>query len=208
MQNEHAAITRRLSDPDFQASLVSKCIALALGSSALLTVSLVHDIYVWTHPPTPKYFVIDGRKAREVTALDNPVVDDSQLLEWATRAALAPYNVNYNDYPQQLSAAGRKFSKRGWNSFATSLLETKNFEKMKSGMLLCYAQAQRAAIISEVTNVSGALAYRIQFPIVQTCRNSNYDNTQNLLIKALVVRTNADDRPDGLEIDELVAVRQ
>lgn len=208
MQNEHAATTRRLSDPDFQASLVSKAIALALGSSLLSTVLIVHDVYVWTHPPTPKYFVIDGRKTREVTALDSPVVDDAQLLEWSTRAALAPYNINYNDYPQQLSAASRRFSKRGWNSFASSMMDTKNFDTMKRAMLLCYAQAQRAAIISEVTTVAGALAYRIQVPIVQTCQNNNANITQNLMIKALVARTNAEDRPDGLEIDELVAVRQ
>jgi len=208
MQNEHAAINRRLSDPDFQALLLSRAIGLALGSSLMATAFVVHDVYLWTHPPTPKYFVIDGRKAREMTALDTPIVDDAQLLDWSTRAALAPYNINYNDYPQQLSAASRRFSKRGWNSFATSVMDTKNFETMKRSMLLCYAQAQRAAVISDVATISGSLAYRIQVPIVQTCQNSNQNITQNLVIKALVTRTNAEDRPDGLEIDELVAVRQ
>lgn len=207
MQNTHAATSRRLSDPDFQASLVSKCIALATGASLLAATLVVHDIYAWTHPPTPKYFVIDGRKAREVTALDSPVVDDAQLLDWATRAMLAPYNVNYNDYPQQLSAATRKFTLRGWNSYAVSLTETKNFETMKRGRLLCFAQGQKAAVISEVTHVGAALAYRIELPIVQTCENSNQSNTQRLTIKALVVRTNEEDRPDGLAIDELVAIR-
>lgn len=156
MQNEHAAINRRLSDPDFQASLLSRSIGLALGLSLLTTVFIAHDVYLWTHPPTPKYFVIDGRKTREVTALDTPIVDDAQLLDWSTRAALAPYNINYNDYPQQLSAASRKFSKRGWNSFATSVMDTKNFDTMKRSMLLCYAQAQRAAVISEVATIAGA----------------------------------------------------
>lgn len=208
MQNDHAAITRRLSDPGFQASLVNKCLALAIGSSFLLTGFVIHDLYLWTHPPTPKYFIIDGKTARVVTALDSPVVDDLQMLDWATRSVLAPYNVNYNDYPEQLSKATRKFSVRGWNSFANSLMDTKNFETMKRARLLCYAQGQRAAIISEVTTVDGALAYRVELPIVQTCQNSNQASTQNLIIKALVVRTNAEDRPDGLMIDELVAVRQ
>lgn len=208
MQNTHAAITRRLSDPDFQGSLVARCIALTIGSSILSTVLIVHDVYVWAHPPTPKYFVIDGRKTREVAPLDSPVVDDAQLLDWSSRAALAPYNINYNDYPQQLSAASRKFTRRGWNSFAASLIETKNFDEMKRSMLLCYAQAQRAAIISEVTMVQGALAYRVEAPIIQTCQNGNKTITQNLIIKALVVRTNDEDRPDGLAIDQLVASRQ
>ena len=52
---------------------------------------------------------------------------------------------------------------------------------------------------------AGALAYEIQVPIVQTCENVNQTSTNNLMITALVVRTNSDDHPDGLAIDQLVA---
>ncbi|MGH9677364.1 MAG: DotI/IcmL/TraM family protein [Candidatus Acidiferrum sp.] len=52
----------------------------------------------------------------------------------------------------------------------------------------------------------GALAYRIQVPIVQTCQNGNEANTQQLVLTALVVRANAEDHPEGLAIDQLVAV--
>jgi intracellular multiplication protein IcmL len=56
--------------------------------------------------------------------------------------------------------------------------------------------------------VQGALAYRIQVPIVQTCENVNQTSTNNLLVTALVIRTNGDDHPDGLAIDQLVAAPQ
>ena len=46
MRNHHAAVTRRLSDPDFQGSLVNKCLALSLGMGVLLGISLIHDAYV------------------------------------------------------------------------------------------------------------------------------------------------------------------
>ena len=50
MRNHHAAVTRRLSDPDFQAALVNRCLALTLGIGVLLGISLIHDAYVWMNP--------------------------------------------------------------------------------------------------------------------------------------------------------------
>ncbi|HUZ64407.1 MAG TPA: DotI/IcmL/TraM family protein [Acetobacteraceae bacterium] len=206
MQNQHAAVMRRLSDPDFQASLVNRCIALALGVSALLVAFVAHDAYVWTHPPAPRYFFIDGKHPpRPVTALGSPIVDDTELLDWTVKAVLAAYNVNYHDYPEQLTAAGRRFTPHGWSTFATSYIKGGNFAEMKHAMLLCYAQAQRAAIIRQTSIVDGALAYQIQFPLVQTCQNTNQQSTQNMVMTALVVRTNSNDHPDGLAVDQLVA---
>jgi intracellular multiplication protein IcmL len=56
--------------------------------------------------------------------------------------------------------------------------------------------------------VNGALAYRVQAPIVQTCQNTNEANTQRMMLTAVVMRTNAEDHRDGLVIDQLVAVAQ
>jgi intracellular multiplication protein IcmL len=207
MQNDRAAIMRKLSDPEFQASLVNKCIALVLAMGAMIIVFVIHDIYIWANPPTPRYFYIDGKNPpRPAVALTSPIVDDPQLLDWTVRAILAAYNVNYHDYPEQLNTASRKFSLNGWNSFAQSYIKGGNYDVMKKAMLLCFAQAQRAAVISEATVVRGALAYRIQVPIVQTCENTQQQSTQNLMMMALVVRTDAEDHPDGLVIDQLVAV--
>jgi len=206
MQNKSAAVARRLSDPDFQALLVSRCIALTIGLSIFSGLLLLHDLYVWTHPPAPKYFFVDGKNPpRSVRGLDSPIVDDAQLLEWTVQAILAVYNVNYHDYPQQLNTAGRRFTGNGWSSFANSYIKGGNFEEMKKALLLCYAQAQRSAVISEVSAVQGALSYRVQVPIVQTCQNSQQANTQKLMITALVVRTNSEDHPDGLAIEQLIA---
>lgn len=197
---------RRLSDPEFQASLVNKSIALVLVQSALLIMFAIHDVYVWTHPPAAKYFFIDGKHPpRPAKALDSPIVGDAELLEWVTRAILAPYNVNYHDYPEQMNKAGRRFTLNGWKSFAGSYISSGNFEAMKKAMLLCYAQAQRAAVIVDTKIQGDALSYRVQVPIVQTCQNTQQASTQHLMMTGVVVRTNEDDYPDGLAIEQLVA---
>jgi intracellular multiplication protein IcmL len=209
MQNQRAAVSRRLSDPDFQASLVSKCLALVSGMAIMVAAFAVHDAWVWSHPPQPRYFLVDGKNTpRPVVGLDSPIVDDAALLEWTVRSALAPYNVNYHDYPQQLNTASRRFSVQGWNSFANTYIQFGNFAEMKRARLLCYAQAQRAAVIRQSTIMDGALAYYVQFPIVQTCENSNQASTQNMMLTVLVVRTDSDDHPDGLVVQQLVATAQ
>jgi intracellular multiplication protein IcmL len=206
MTNHDAAVTRRLSDPDFQAALVNRCLALTLGIAALLGVSLIHDAYVWLNPVEPRYFFVDGKNPpRPVVALDSPIVSDTELLEWTVEAVLAPYNVDYQNYAVELNTASRRFTVKGWNTFANSYVAQGNFDELKRARLLCHAQAQRAAVIHQTGFAAGALAYQVQVPVIETCENVNQTSTSNLLITALVVRTNSDDHPDGLAIDQLVA---
>ena len=209
MRNQHAAVTRRLSDPDFQAGMVTKCLGLTLGMGALLGVSLIHDAWVWGHPVEPRYFFVDGKNPpHPVVALDSPIVDDTELLAWTVKAVLAPYNVDYYNYPVELNTASRRFTLNGWNTFANSYIGQGNFDELKKARLLCHAQAQRAAIIHQTSYQRGALAYQIQVPIVQTCENANQQSTNNLMISSIVVRTNSDDHPEGLAVDQLVASNQ
>jgi intracellular multiplication protein IcmL len=206
MTNHDAAVTRRLSDPDFQAALVNRCLALTLGIAALRGVSLIHDAYVWLNPVEPRYFFVDGKNPpRPVVALDSPIVSDTELLEWTVEAVLAPYNVDYQNYAVELNTASRRFTVKGWNTFANSYIAQGNFDELKRARLLCHAQAQRAAVIHQTGFAAGALAYQVQVPVIETCENVNQTSTSNLLITALVVRTNSDDHPDGLAIDQLVA---
>jgi intracellular multiplication protein IcmL len=206
MENQRAAVARKLSDPDFQASLVNRSLGLVMALSVALAVFVVHDATIWLNPPTPKYFIVDGEHTpRPVAALDSPIVSDAQLLDWTVKWASAPYNVNYHDYPEELNTAGRRFTLNGWRTFAESYIKSGNYEAMKQGMMLCFAQAQRAAVIVETKIQSGALVYRVQFPILQTCQNSQQANTQKMMLTALVVRTNDEDHRDGIAIDQLVA---
>ncbi|MEO8715020.1 MAG: DotI/IcmL/TraM family protein [Acetobacteraceae bacterium] len=206
MRNQRAAVEARLSDPDFQGRLVNRCIGLTIAMAATVCVLVGYQAYQWAHPAPPRYFFTDGKHApRPVVALDSPIVDDPELLDWAVKAILAPYNVDYYNYPVELNTASRRFTPRGWNTFARSFIAQGNFEEIKRARLLCHAQAQRAAVIHQTRFVQGRLAYRIQFPMMQTCENVNQTSSNNLMMTALVIRTNDDDHPDGLAIDQLVA---
>lgn len=209
MQNQSAAVTRRLSDPDYQARLVGLSLSLNIVMAILLAVFGVHASYVWLNPPKPQFFFVDGKTPpRPAVALDSPIVDDDELLQWTVKAVLAAYNVNYHDYPEQLNTAGRRFSVAGWNTFADAFMKSGNLETMKRGRMLCYAQVTRAALINQTSVAAGHLAYEIQFPVVQTCQNTQQESTSTMMMVATVLRTDSQDHPDGLVVDRLVAIQR
>jgi intracellular multiplication protein IcmL len=93
---------------------VTKCLALTPGMGALRADSLIHDAYVWMNPIEPRYFFVDGKnRPRPAVTLDSPIVDDTELLEWTVKAVLAPYNVDYFNYPVELDAAPPRGSGNG-----------------------------------------------------------------------------------------------
>ena len=119
--------------------------------AALLAASLIHDAYVWMNPVKPVFFISDGKGfTRPLTPVDSPIVDDTQLLEWAVQAIIAPYNVDYHNYAAELNTASRHFTLRGWNTYANSFIGQGNFDEIKRARMLCHAQAQRAAVIQKV----------------------------------------------------------
>lgn len=209
MLNERAAVSRRLSDPEFQGRLVHRLLGVCVAMSIVTVAAVAHSFWLQTRPSQTRYFFVDGRNPpRPAVALTSPIVDDTQLREWTVRAILAVYNVNYHSYAEQLNTAGRRFTQNGWNSFATEYIRNGSFDAMKRARMLCWAESQRAAVIRDASVVNGRLAYTVQFPIVQTCENTQQASSNNLMITATVVRTDDIDRPDGLAIDQLVATRR
>lgn len=199
-------LNKETENPVVPGWIVNWHIRIVLILTCLLALLIIHDIWKISHPTQPKYFYIDQDKfARTIVPLDKPIIDDTQLLQWAIRWASAPFNINYYDYHEQMAAAARHFSHRGWYSFATSFTQQGNIDKIIAAKMLCYAQPTHSAIIKDSTLVMGQLTYNIQFPMIQTCENTNQVNSQNLMVEVVVKRANGDDHPDGLVIDRLVA---
>ena len=118
MRNQTAAVARRLSDPDFQGSARQPLHGADPGHGCRARRCRCSTTPgMWTHPVPPRYFFVDGKHApRPVVALDSPIVDDTELLDWTVKAILAPYNVDYFNYPVELNTASRRFTLRGWNT--------------------------------------------------------------------------------------------
>ncbi|WP_010511938.1 DotI/IcmL/TraM family protein [Komagataeibacter europaeus] len=91
----NSAVTRRLTDPDFQGIVVDRSLLLNIALAGVVIVFAAHDAYIRAHPPTPLYFYVDGQNApRPAVALTSPVLGQDQLLGWAVKWAIAPWTCN------------------------------------------------------------------------------------------------------------------
>ncbi len=206
MNNHPAAVSRRLTDPDFMQKLLRRSF-LTESVMALAIAGLVGD-RIWRdhHPPPERFFYTDGKGTPyEIAALDAPVMSDADLLTWTLRSVVAAYSVNFAEYPDQLSRAAAHFTTSGWNGFGAAFVTTGNFEKIKRARLTVTAQPEKTAIISDQQVIGGRRTYKVELPLLVTYMNENQTTPQHLNVTAIVVRVPVMDHPDGIAIDQFNA---
>ena len=60
------------------------------------------------------------------------MITQSALVLWASVAVKSAYNIGFNNYQQQLSAAKGNFTSDGWDSFMTALDSSGLLTQVKS----------------------------------------------------------------------------
>ena len=206
MNNHPAAVSRRLTDPDFMQRLLRRSF-MTESVMALAIVGLVGD-RIWRdhHPPPERFFYTDGKGTPyEIAALDAPVMSDADLLTWTLRSVVAAYSVNFAEYPDQLSRAAAHFTTGGWNGFGAAFVTTGNFEKIKRARLTVTAQPEKTAIIGNQQVIGGRRTYQVELPLLVTYMNENQTTPQHLNVTAIVIRVPVTDHPDGIAIDQFNA---
>jgi intracellular multiplication protein IcmL len=206
MKNQSAAVSRKLSDPEFTQRLLRRSFLLH-GVQGVALIAMVGDMF-WrdAHPPTSHYFYTDGAGTpREVFPLDAPVMSDAEVVNWTINSVIAAYSVDFQHYRKQLSDASQHFTVDAWRAFGTSYITSGNFQKMKDARLSVLAVAQGAGVILHKEVVGDRMTWQIQFPMLISPENENAVYQQKLMVTALVGRTTETDHPDGIAIQQLNA---
>ena len=87
--------------------VVAFALLLILSNIAALGVIF----WLISHPTKPAYFATDNSgKVTPLYSLSQPIISQSSLLEWATRASVAAYSYNFVEYESQLQKAGNFFT--------------------------------------------------------------------------------------------------
>ena len=134
MRNQTASVARRLSDPDFQGTLVNRCLALTLGMGvAARRVAAARRLGLDPSGSSRDTFSPTA-STRRVPSSHSTVRSSMTPSCWNGRvkAILAPYNVDYYNYPVELNTASRRFTVRGWNTFAQLLHLAGQFRRIEA----------------------------------------------------------------------------
>lgn len=164
-------------------------------------------IYIWTHPPSPRYFATatNGRII-PLVPLDEPNLSNAALLQWAQTAAIAAFTFDFTNYRQQLQAASEFFTAEGWESYVHSLIQTRNLELVKAKQLVVHAVATGAPTFTDTPGVvKGRYSWRVQMPLLVTYESVQVTVPQNVIVTMLITRTSTLNSPSGIGIAQFVA---
>lgn len=185
---------------------VTIAVLLAFLLNCLLAGLVAYEL---THRPLPEYFATtaDG-KIIQLKPLSDPVLNDAELLQWASQAAVAAYTYNYVNYRQELQGASEYFTTAGWKDYQEALKRSKTLETVIANKLVGFAQPTGAPSITDRGTIDGAYAWKVTMPILATFENVSRKITQPLMVTMIIVRVPILVNPKGVEISSFYAAER
>lgn len=181
---------------------------LAIVQGVVIT-ALIGAIYfvVHVHQPENRYFATteDGRLIPMVS-LSDPNLSTPALMSWVAQAATEVMTFGFNDYRRRLQEASRNFTRRGWESFTSALQKSRIVEMVEANQQVVTAAPQGAPILQSEGMVAGRYQWVIQLPMVITYQSGARTRSDNLLVTLVVVRVPRLESPNGVGIEQWIAV--
>ncbi len=162
---------------------------------------------IQVHQPENRYFATteDGRLVPMV-ALSEPNLSTPALMSWAAQATTEVMTFGFNDYRRRLQESSRNFTRKGWESFTAALQKSRIIEMVEANQQVVTAAPQGAPILESEGLVEGRYQWVIQLPMVITYQSGARTKQDYLLVTLVVVRVPRLESPNGVGIEQWIAV--
>lgn len=176
---------------------------------SLIILGLVGAMYfvVEVHQPENRYFATteDGRLVPMVP-LNQPNLSTPALMSWAAQAATEVMTFGFNDYRRRLQESSRNFTRRGWESFTLALQRSRIIEMIEANQQVATAAPQGAPILQSEGEVAGRYQWVVELPLVVTYESGARKKSDRLLVTLVIVRVPRLETPNGVGIEQWIAV--
>jgi intracellular multiplication protein IcmL len=182
-------------------------IVIALLIMIVINIALIGIIfYQIANVPTPKYFATtaDGR-VTPLYPLDEPMVSQAELLQWAGRAAVAAYSYDFINYRDALQKAQDYFTPDGWKNFEAALKSSRVLETVLDKKLVVSAVATGVPVILDQGLIYDRYAWKVQIPILVSFQSASENTQQAYMVTMVVSRVPTLNMPKGIAIVSFVA---
>ena len=177
------------------------CVTNLLTVIALVGYVYGHSTVYITVAATP-----DGRVI-PLTPLDEPIMSDAALRNWTVTGVTESFTMGHHDWRLRLSAAREYFTDAGYASFIGELEDSGFLTRLRDNRQVAAAVVQGAPVIVETRVLAGRVGWTIEFPILVTFSAGAKRVNQYLIAKVLVMRVPLEERPVGIGIEQLIAVK-
>lgn len=159
------------------------------------------------HQPENRYFATteDGRIIPMV-ALSQPNLSTPALMSWVAQSTTEVMTFGFNDYRRRLQEASRNFTRTGWESFTSALQKSRIIEMVDANQQVVTAAPQGAPILQSESLVAGRYQWIVQLPMVITYQSGARTKSDSLLVTVVVVRVPRLESPNGVGIEQWIAV--
>jgi intracellular multiplication protein IcmL len=154
-----------------------------------------------------RYFATteDGRLIPMVSLME-PNLSTPALMSWVAQAATEVMTFGFNDYRRRLQEASRSFTRRGWESFTQALQKARIIEMVEANEQVVTAAPQGAPILKSEGLVAGRYQWVVQMPLVVTYQSGARTKSDSLLVTVVIVRVPRLESPNGIGIEQWIAV--
>jgi intracellular multiplication protein IcmL len=164
------------------------------------------NYYVVSHPTKPAYFATtrEGR-ITPLYALNQPIISQSELLQWSIRAVISSYSFNFVEYEKQFQQSRVFFSPQGWDYFMGALRSSRNLETVIKKKLVATAVPTGSAIIVNRGVINNRYTWKVRVPVLVTYQSASTRFTQALVVTMIIQRVPLVNDPKGIAIEQFVA---
>lgn len=162
---------------------------------------------IHTHQPENRYFATteDGRLVPMVP-LTQANLSTPALMSWVAQASTEVMTFGFNDYRRRLQEASRNFTRRGWESFTQALQRSRIIEMVENNQQVLSAAPQGAPVLRSEGLFEGRYQWIVEIPMVLTYQAGSKTRSDSLLITLKVVRVPRLESPNGVGIEQWIAV--
>ncbi len=175
----------------------------------LIILGLIGAMYfvVNVHQPENRYFATteDGRLIPMV-GLNQPNLSNPALMSWVAQACTEVMTFGFNDYRRRLQEASRNFTRRGWENFTQALQKSRIIEMVETNQQVVTAAPQGAPILEREGEINGRYQWVVQLPLIVTYQSGARTRSDSLLVTVVVVRVPRLESPNGVGIEQWIAV--
>lgn len=166
-------------------------------------------VYINNSQSHDRYFATtaDGR-IMQLVPLDQPNMSPAELMSWVATAATEVMTFGYHDYQRRLQFSSRHFTRRGWESFTNALQRVRIIDSVQQLQQVVTAAPRSAPILVQQGVLNGKYRWLIKMPLQVSYKSGTQSRTDNIMLNLVVERVSSLENPNGVGIEQWVAVQE